>query len=162
MVRSLATEMLKSSARVFSQYSCLEDIPRTDFRIICATIPLPTAHINIALGYNTSYNVPQRWICRKFVQVLSVFLIFSTLVLSLFTMASEDSLCCSLVVKFRSLSSCMLLLYSNVMGVDMVHNARIFSVIPLPWVKPSLLFNEHISVCPMTKSELRPAQYWLL
>ena len=50
-------------------------------------------------------------------------------------------------------------MYSDVMGVDMVHNQRISPVIPLPCVKPPELFNKDlINVCSMTKSELRPAQ----
>ena len=37
-----------------------------------------------------------------------------------------------------------------------------FHSIPIPWVKPPLLFNDRIKVCSMTRSELSPAQKSLL
>lgn len=79
---------------------------------------------------------------------------------SLSFLAPVASLCCSLVVYVNSLKPCMAMLISDVMGADIVHSALCSSVNLLPCVKPPVLLSDLMSVCSLTRSQLRPAQDW--
>ena len=48
------------------------------------------------------------------------------------------------------------------MGADIIQRALCSSVIPLPRVSPPEVFKDLIKVCSIARSELTPAQYWLL
>jgi len=54
------------------------------------------------------------------------------------------------------------MLYSADMGLDMVQTAVCCSEIPPPCVRPPVPFSDFISVCSITRSELRPVYEWLL
>ena len=60
------------------------------------------------------------------------------------------------------LKFCMPYLYADDIGADIVHMALWCSVMPLPLVSPLVLFRDLIIVCSITKSEPKPAQYWLV
>src|SRR6218665_2318644 len=93
---------------------------------------------------------------------ISFELIFCKSRRSLLILADVNSLCCSEVEYDRLVNSCIAALYCADIGVDIVQRAICSSDIPLPRVRPPQVFNDLISVCSMTRSELRPAQNWLL
>ena len=116
-------------------------------------------HIHLLFGNNTSYIVSQRCVWREWCANAKLFP---------WSLLDQSDLYSSMLLRILGAArwSCSwghwipawrCLLYSDVMGVDMVHNACISSVFPLPWVKPPLLFKDRINVCSRTKSELRPA-----
>src|SRR6218665_1308939 len=85
---------------------------------------------------------------------ISFELIFSKSTRSLLILAYVKFLCCSDVQYDRLVNSCIAALY----GVDMVQKALCSSDSPLPRARPPQVFDELISVCSITRSELRPAQ----
>ena len=49
-----------------------------------------------------------------------------------------------------------------IVRAHIVQQAFWCSVMPLPWVSPAVLFKDCMRYCSITKSETRPAQYWLM
>lgn len=73
-----------------------------------------------------------------------------------------EYMCCSLLVYASPLKSCMAILYSKLIGADIVHNARWSSVILLPWIKPPDVLNDLLSACSITRSQSIPIQKWFI
>ena len=78
-----------------------------------------------SLATTTVTTFPNEGSGEKGDQVSSLELICSRSTASLFFLASVDSLCCSVVVYERFVNYCIATLYSDVMGLDMVHRAII-------------------------------------
>ena len=71
----------------------------------------------------------------------------------------DRSLCCLLVVKFTEFNSCIDKCISAHAGIYINHISRCISVIPLPLVKPPLVYKLPINTCSIIKLVDNPPQY---
>src|SRR6218665_1125760 len=105
--------------------------------------------LNEGTGENGEHSISFELICSKSTR-------------SLLILVCVKSLCSSDVQYDRLVNSCIAALNCADIGVGMVQRALCSSDSPLPRVRPPQVFNDFISVCSITRSELRPAQNWLL